>query len=371
MATRPETARKILVYWMDGMIVFLAILFVALLVTAGASGRISIPLAAVAGVCLLGLCALFPFILRAAFDGKPRPTGQLIVSGLLTAVALVLVPDGDPEGWWEMAGGLWLSALAMHVRLRTTLAVGVALVAWLTAYGALVLGQSWQVQLITDSITNFLLVGALLLWLWLWRMIKEACDSRDAKAGLAVSEERLRFARDLHDLLGHSLSVISLKSELAAKLAAKDPGRASAEMAEVRRLAAESLTEVDAAVQGYRMLDLDLELTGVRAALEAAGAQCVIEASTEDLAPATRALLAWVVREGATNILKHSTATRCVITLDQGVLEIRNDGVHADRPDEGGSGLRGLGERMAAVGGSLRAAPTDTGEFLLRAAVPS
>jgi two-component system sensor histidine kinase DesK len=105
-------------------------------------------------------------------------------------------------------------------------------------------------------------------------------------------------------------------------------------------------------------------------ALEAAGARCLIEARAEDLSPAGRALLAWVVREGGTNVLKHSAATTCAITIERGVLEMRNDGVK-EPFSAPGSGLRGLSERLTTAGGSLTAAPTPTGEFLLRAAVPA
>jgi two-component system sensor histidine kinase DesK len=153
-------------------------------------------------------------------------------------------------------------------------------------------------------------------------------------------------------------------------MATKDPVRAASEMSEVRRLAGESLIEVQVAVDGYRSLDLDKELAGARAALEAAGATCTIDARAEDLSPPARILLAWAIREGATNVLKHSRATWCSITIDGGVLEMRNDGVHA--PDGGtGSGLRGLAERMSTAGGSFSASPTRTGEFLLRARVPA
>src|SRR5690606_10145432 len=189
--------------------------------------------------------------------------------------------------------------------------------------------SAWPAQLAAQALTATIIAGSMWLWRWLWWTIRDAHESQDAKAKLAVAEERLRFARDLHDLLGHSLSVIALKSELAAKLATKDPDKAAAEMADVRRLTGESLTEVQLAVDGYRTLDLDEELTRARTALEAAGTRCVVEAGPGELSPEARALLAWVVREGATNVLKHSSASRCSITFADGVLEMRNDGVRS------------------------------------------
>ncbi|MEU0567683.1 histidine kinase [Nonomuraea sp. NPDC005983] len=373
MATRPETARKILLYWMDGTIGLLAIAMSLLVVAALVPpARISVPHAVAAVLCLLGSSALVPFVLRAAYDNEPRPTVKLVVSGLFAAGALALLPPGpvSPSGTWEMVATLWLSAAVLYLPLWWAVCAIVATAGAVTAVVAVITGQPWQLLLISQTISSVLLPVAMWLWRWLWWTIREAHESQEAKARLAVSEERLRFARDLHDLLGHSLSVITLKSELAAKLATKDAGKAAAEMAEVRRLAGESLAEVQLAVDGYRDLDLDQELAGVRAALEAAGTRCVIDTRAEELSPSARALLAWVVREGATNVLKHSAATRCSITIDGGVLEMRNDGV-VEPATGSGSGLRGLSERLATAGGTFSAQTTPGGEFLLRAAVPA
>ncbi|MBT2227024.1 sensor histidine kinase [Nonomuraea sp. NEAU-A123] len=371
MATRPETAKKILLYWMDLTIALLGIALSMLVVAAVREQRISVPHAVAAEVCLLASLAFAPLILRDSFSDRPRPTAKLAASGLFSVAAVALVPHaGAGSGSWETIGTFWLSVLALYLPLRATACVGAGLVALITVYMSAVNGQPWLSTLITLTLSAVLLPATMLLWRWVWWTIREAYDGREARATLAVANERLRFARDLHDLLGHSLSVITLKSELAAKLATLDEGKAAAEMADVGRLAAESLAEVQVAVDGYRLLDLDEELAGVRVALEAAGARCVIEARADDLSPAARTLLAWAVREGATNVLKHSKATRCAIVIDGGVLEMRNDGVRG--PAAGaGSGLHGLAERMTAAGGSFAAAPTPAGEFLLRAAVPA
>ncbi|MEW9549454.1 sensor histidine kinase [Nonomuraea sp. NPDC050783] len=370
MAARPETARKILLYWMDGSMALVAVISVAFVAGRTMAGAITTAHAALVITCQLGLCGLFPFVMREAFDRRPRPGWKLMVSGVFATGTVLLRPPAfnGASPVIEM-GLLWLSAAALYLSLRATACLAAVVVALFTVYATLVHGQSWLNTLVGTAVNAFVMVTAMLLWRWLWWMIRDAHHSREARARLAVAEERLRFARDLHDLLGHSLSVITLKSELAAKLATKDPGRALAEMAEVRGLAADSLAEVQQAVHGYQALDLDQELAGVRAALEAAGARCVVRARPEDLSPPARALLAWVVREGGTNVLKHSAATYCAITIDGGVLEMRNDGVPqaASRP---GSGLRGLAERLVAAGGTLSAATTADGEFLLRATVP-
>ncbi|MFI0367961.1 sensor histidine kinase, partial [Actinomadura sp. 1N219] len=207
----------------------------------------------------------------------------------------------------------------------------------------------------------------------MWDMHQEAHAARDALARLAVTEERLRFSRDLHDLLGHSLSLIAVKSELAMRTARTDPDRAGAEMADVRRTAREALREVRSAVSGYRAVELDAELAGARAVLEAAGIRCDIGDPPDTLPPEVRSVLAWVIREGATNVIKHSEARRCAVALTaydgSVVLEMRNDGVHDD--DGGsGSGLTGLGERVAVLGGEITSGRHGRDGFLLRAAVP-
>ncbi|MET7327908.1 histidine kinase [Nonomuraea sp. NPDC005650] len=372
MAARPETARKILLYWMDAAIMLLGVMFVVLTVMYLWGGRISPLNAAVVLVCLLGCFGLFPFLLRDAYDAKPRPTPKLVAAGLMAAVAVLLVPRQQLEGvpTWLEIGVLWLSMAALYLPLPATLCLGVAVVGLASGYVMAVTGAPWFEVFVPETLSAVALTVAMLLWRWIWWTIRDAHDGKEAKARLAVSEERLRFARDLHDLLGHSLSVITLKSELAAKLATKDTGRAASEMAQVHRLAGESLAEVQQAVHGYQTLDLDDELAGARVALEAAGARCLIDARADGLSPAARTLLAWAVREGTTNVLKHSAATRCAITIDGGVLEMLNDGVDG-RPSAPGSGLRGLSERLVTAGGSFSAQPTPTGEFLLRAAVPA
>ncbi|PZG06096.1 sensor histidine kinase [Nonomuraea aridisoli] len=372
MATRPETARKLLLFWMDSMVAMFAVLFLVLTVLYWLQGAISLPHFVAAVACQLGFYALFPFLMRETYDRTRRPSPKLLIAGACAAGALALLPPQQLAAapTWMEVGVLWLSAASLYLSLRATVVLGVVVVGLVTWWASFVTGRHWVGVLVGETMSAVALVAAMLVWRWLWRSIRDAHDGKEAKASLAVAEERLRFARDLHDLLGHSLSVISLKSELAAKLSTKDAARAEAEMADVRHLAAEALTEVQLAVDGYRSLDLEEELAGVRAALEAAGTRCVVDVRADGLSPAARTLLAWAVREGATNVLKHSAATRCAITIDRGVLEMRNDGV-LDGSAGPGSGLRGLSERLVTAGGSFSAEPTPTGEFLLRAAVPA
>ncbi|MDA0565476.1 sensor histidine kinase [Streptomonospora sp. S1-112] len=234
------------------------------------------------------------------------------------------------------------------------------------------------------SIVVYLIVWGVMLGsnaaiIVLWDVVTEAHAARDAQARLAVSEERLRFSRDMHDLLGHSLSALAVKSELAARLAERDPQRAASEMTAVQHLARDALREVRAAVSGYREVDLAAEAASVQAVLTAAGVRCTVAGADLDLPSAQRAVASWVVREGTTNVLRHSAARTCAVELrrsaDTLVVEIHNDGTpgggHGERGSapEYGNGLSGLTERVAAVGGALTATYTGGG-FLLRAVLP-
>ena len=134
-------------------------------------------------------------------------------------------------------------------------------------------------------------------------------------AELAVQEERNRFARDLHDILGHSLTVITVKAELAGRLIAANPERAAAEVADVESLARAALADVRAAVAGYRELSLAGELVSARAALQAAEIKADLPTTIDEVPEENRELFAWVVREGVTNVVRHSGAKRCTIRL--------------------------------------------------------
>ncbi|MFE5730759.1 histidine kinase [Streptomyces sp. NPDC056528] len=224
---------------------------------------------------------------------------------------------------------------------------------------------------------------------WLLRIVQELERSRDLKARLAVVEERLRFGRDLHDVMGRNLSVIALKSELAVQLSRRGRPEAVDQMVEVQRIAQESQREVREVVRGYREADLRVELEGARGVLGAAGIACAVDAPALDLPPEVQSALGWVVRETTTNVLRHGDARRCAIVLraEPGavLLTVENDGV-AEAPEEpaavgtagragrggrgAGSGLAGLRERLGAVDGTLDAGPSAPHSFRVTARVP-
>src|SRR3989454_7036133 len=195
--------------------------------------------------------------------------------------------------------------------------------------------------------------------------IRELHTTRRELARLQVEEERLRLARDLHDLLGQTLSMITLKSELARHLVKEEPDRCVQELSEIERVARQTLREVREAVAGYRQPQLSSELEGARQLLSAAGINSQIEPLIEALPPETSAVLAWTVREGVTNVIRHSRAQHCLIRLTQEnghvCAEVINDRGREVRA-ESASGRPGLGlgsmhERVSALGGRMEAGP--------------
>ena len=210
---------------------------------------------------------------------------------------------------------------------------------------------------------------------WSLSVMWDSERARETEARLAVAEERLRFGRDLHDVMGRNLSVVALKSELAVQLARR--GRtedAVAQMIEVQRIAQESQKEVREVVRGYREIDLAAELAGAQGVLSAAGIACTVVGSAAGLPGETQSALGWVVREATTNVLRHGDAKTCRVDLVSGaeevVLTVENDGAGTGAGGGQGSGLAGLRERLAAVDGELEAGEVRAGVFRVVAKVP-
>ncbi|MFB4315777.1 sensor histidine kinase [Actinomadura sp. 21ATH] len=345
------------------------------LATAYGRGEIALPLTLAAALGAVLFLAYYARLIRVGLNGR-LPGRDIAASGALTLL-LGLMMLTHPL--WCMIPVFWVSTVALWVRPVRNQA---ALCAAAAAVCAVIISfaDGWPARWYQPlAMFALFMVGcgaALYVNLFyrrMWDLHMEADAAREAQARLAVTEERLRFSRDLHDLLGHSLSLIAVKSELAMRMAEDDPARAREEMADVRRAARDALREVRAAVRGYRAVELDAELAGVRAVLEAAGVRCEI-GDPPELAPDVRTVLAWVIREGATNVIKHSEAARCAITIapygDSVVLEMSNDGARAARGAPG-SGLAGLAERVEVLGGTLTASRQGRDGFLLRAVVPA
>src|SRR5262245_25728918 len=214
-------------------------------------------------------------------------------------------------------------------------------------------------------------VGARLFW----NAYQELVSAREQLAHLAVTEERLRFARDLHDLLGQSLSVLVLKSELVSKqLPADASENVRGEVRDIAQVARRSLNDVREAVAGYRQATLQAEISSARTALRAAGIGLLVEDAVGHLPPEQDGVLAWCLREAVTNVVKHSGARKCEVRLsrDDGaaLLDVRDDGRGAISLN-GGSGLAGMRERVSLVGGSVKVGPENGGGLHLQVSVPS
>jgi len=251
---------------------------------------------------------------------------------------------------------------------------GVAAVVILSVLAAAIeLARGESVTNSTGQLLNDLLVGiAAVAGRLLVEANQQLSQAREQIARLAVGEERLRFARDLHDLLGHSLSVIALKSELAGRLIKNTPGLAAHEIEDIEKVARDALREVREAVTGYRQPTLAAELAGAHEALTAAGIEYHVDQDYVPLPPAVEAVMAWTVREGVTNVMRHSQAKRCSVRIinkdGKATVEVIDDG-RGGTPGAG-SGLRGLEERVRERGGTVTAEALPHEGFRLRVTLP-
>lgn len=295
----------------------------------------------------------------------------------LAVAALLSVPLVGPvaAGAWPTWAWLGASLVGMSPLLFRPLPALLAAAAVL-GVSAAVTGATGGPLRAALLVTGGVGAGiAAITWLqvWFWDLLVEARQGQAAGARLAAAEERLRFARDVHDLLGHDLTVIALKAELAERLAPVDAARAGREAAEVRRLAGAALTRVREAVHGYRAVDLAEQLAAVGEVLRSSGVRCTVVPPAGELPAPVAADLAAVVREAGTNVLRHSRAGWCRIELtrEDGLvtMTVRNDGAVGAGPDGLSGGLRGLAGRLAPAGGSVRAYAED-GVFHLVATVP-
>jgi two-component system, NarL family, sensor histidine kinase DesK len=292
------------------------------------------------------------------------------VAGLIAlAAGLVAVGGTDWAGLWCFVAAATGLRVDRHLALPGLFVLGgaAALTEGLNAWdGAAML------SLFIVTIGVGLLTGG---FRRLRKVNLELGRARGEIARLAVADERLRFARDLHDLLGHSLSVVALKSELAGKLIQDHPDQAAAQVQDIEAVSRRALAEVREAVAGYRRPVLSDELDGARTTLTAAGIEVQADgAPLSQLPPDAEAVLAWAVREGATNVLRHADARHVRISVAvhdrDAELELIDDGSGVPGAEEPGTGLAGLAERVARVRGRMDAAPAADGGFRLAVTVP-
>ncbi|MBP2321076.1 two-component system sensor histidine kinase DesK [Kibdelosporangium banguiense] len=250
----------------------------------------------------------------------------------------------------------------------------------LLAIGAVVGVVAWQDDLEPAMIAWLALIGMLVGFFTSqarrqYDMFEVLQASRRERARLAVADERDRIARDLHDLVGHSLSVIAVKTELARRLVLMDPEKAEKELADIDTVVRRALAEVRQAVTNYRQPTLAGELASARRAAASAGIDCRVESPDSWSLPApVDGALAWTVREGVTNVLRHSRASNCTIKLSlmdcMAEVAIVDDGVGPGTSGRG-NGLRGLSERAEALGGSMTSGQSETSGFYVKVRVPA
>ena len=227
---------------------------------------------------------------------------------------------------------------------------------------------NWSLALTLVALTAFMVGFASNL-----RLNTELRRTREQLAVAAVAAERERIGRDLHDILGHSLTAIAVKAGLARRLVDRDPQAAAVEIADVERLARDALKDVRATASGYREVSLATEVAVAGAVLRAAGIVATLPRTVEDVEPEAREVFGYVVREAVTNVVRHSGAQTCGITLNQRSIEIADDGTGIDvtRSDQPGAGLRNLADRLTAMGGTFEAGPRSGSGFVVRASVPA
>jgi two-component system, NarL family, sensor histidine kinase DesK len=335
----------------------------------------------VVGLALFG--GALALVLRSAVSPEQSQRTRIALVGVLVIVTLALwppayawaVPGEEP---WAWVAGFAIGACALAVpRAGVIVAVGLGAMA---AAGAVVFHGS-----VVENL-GFALGSGAVVWLtglvlvWLLGLVWAAEAGRDAEADLVLAQERLRVSRELHDVLGHRLGIIALKAELAADLAATDPAGSAAESGEIREIAASTLAEARRAVHGETVADLATQIASTELVLGSAGIETTVDVDPAQVPAPASPLLAAVVREAVTNILRHSDARKVSIVFNGtgscSKLVIVNDG--AGRPKAGnvpdgsssGTGLAALAARCATAGGRLVAGLANDGRFEVRVELP-
>ncbi|MFD8820718.1 sensor histidine kinase, partial [Streptomyces sp. NPDC059627] len=293
----------------------------------------------VGGLGLLAFNSLYIYVAVRAFVKEKRQEPSTRVA-LVAMAAITCGLGGAYGGNWLLFFPLLGLATGASLRGEHLRWAGVAVAVLAGAVSAA--HEGWTGLNIAYATWISTMVTAAILGLS--EAVRELRAAREQLAHQAVEKERLRFSRDLHDLLGHTMSVIVVKSEAARRLAPRDMDAALAQITDIESVGRQALTEIREAVTGYREGSLGTELDRARSVLDAAGVEPVVGRSGAPLAPQTEALLGWVVREAVTNVVRHSGASRCEITVDGNAERVRLNLTHH------GTGTRPRGGRHAGGG---------------------
>jgi two-component system, NarL family, sensor histidine kinase DesK len=335
------------------------------------SGHHSAAAIAAGWVALVSFTGVY---LTLVFRNMGRPFGGRTVAGLVALLGTIAVVLSLTLGnaWVGLFVYVSVTCGATLPQWTAYWAVGLNTLAMFLV-GLRVGSDDWSLVLVV-LLLGFAMTGVRQLV----RTTVELRKARATVAQLAANEERLRLARDLHDLLGHSLSLITLKSELAGRMLPDHPDKAAQQVADIEQVSRQALVDVREAVTGYRRPRLSAELAGAQVALTAADVTADVSAEPDltGVPEESESALAWALREAVTNVVRHSGATRCTVellrrqTLDGPVLELAVEDNGSGGPGDGpGNGLTGLTERLEKTGGTLEAAHTKHG-FRLVARVP-
>ena len=319
---------------------------------------------AVAAIWLVFLA--YPVIETVETDSS-TPAKAMVLTLIAVYAVIYLLGWGV---WRAHALRIWLAMVLLAVGTVPVIGIeAIGLTPYLGAFSALMVPAPWWKW--TTALSALLPVLSLaagdfptFFFLLVWPIIGFCAamrvfselegQSEDARAELALVAERDRVARDVHDVLGHSLTALSIKAELAARLIDVDPARAREELESIQKTARQALTEIRSTVGGLRAASLEAELAAAPRVLADAGIETRLIGSVADTDPRHRTMLAWVLRESVTNVVRNARASMVSIELSPTGLVVADDGTGFEAyGSHDSNGLRGMRERVSAAGGTL------------------
>lgn len=328
--------------WMMAVLwlIFLVYPVIALVESKAALGWVIVGWAAMTAFAVLYVVGFIWGMSRGGGLGRPTRPWQWVFFCALILCAVLSIPA---EGGSALSFLPFIMAFASYGLNR----IG----HWATFAGAVAVTVLWVI--LVPGGMDYLSLLAIIALLGVvntvstWLIIRSA-DAERLSLDLATSEGREAVARDVHDLIGHSLTVVKLKAQLARRMIDTDPQRAAAELADIEALVAEAISGVRSTVAGARAASLTEQLSASREVLRSAGVASVVDGEPGALSPAQGLTASWILREATTNILRHAEASTVTVSLRPGMLAVQDDGRGAGQHE--GNGVRGMRERAAAAG---------------------